>query len=226
MNDRILSSNEEVDESDCVLCEGKGEIDGADLQKVGSVGCPECIGKEATELRRECADKALEIERLQRALAEARDLIAHAIGGQHETPRSQEEDPGDTARLDFIEGDCVELRCKSSSNGDDADVYFEAVKFYMAIPKERVVGFGSTARDAIDKAMANEDDKCAYCEGSGCTLCKPRLQQETAARVPFVKGGPATEGCLCWRDGTGLVSQVPECPIHAQKAGGNQSCGE
>lgn len=81
----LKTSNEEVDESDCGLCEGKGEIDGADLQKVGSVGCPECIGKEANELRSECADKALEIERLQRDVAECRELIANAIGDAPET---------------------------------------------------------------------------------------------------------------------------------------------
>lgn len=97
MTDRILTSNEEVDESDCALCEGKGEIDGADLQKIGSVGCPECIGKEATELRRECADKALEIERLQRELAVARDLIAHAIGDAPETGSSQVSRPAAAA---------------------------------------------------------------------------------------------------------------------------------
>jgi hypothetical protein len=47
---------------------------------------------------------------------------------------------------------------------------------------------------------------------------KPGGGKETGARVPFVKRSPAPEDCLCWRDGDGLVSQTPDCPIHAQKA--------
>ena len=120
---------------------------------------------------------------------------------QHETTRSQEEDPGDTARLDFIEGDCVELRCKSSSNGDDADVYFEAVKFYMAIPKERVVGYGSTARGAIDFAMENDDDRCAYCNGDGCTSCRAIRETESKPVVSVVglldRKVTVCDKCLC-----------------------------
>jgi len=69
MNDRILTSNEEV-EADCTLCEGTGEYE--------EQPCPSCVSRELNE----------QIAKLQKELAECRELIANAIGGAPETGRS------------------------------------------------------------------------------------------------------------------------------------------
>jgi hypothetical protein len=90
-----------------------------------------------------------------------------------ETPAAREEPP-DIVRLNWLEEECAELRCKSQSYGDDADVYYEVWKFYMSAPCERPVGRGSTPREAIDAAMDNDDDECCYCgHERNCNVCSP-----------------------------------------------------
>lgn len=77
----------------------------------------------------------------------------------------------DTERLDYVTDECVSLRCQEARNYDDADVYFETIRYFQQAPHERVMGLGATPRAAIDAARQNTSDTCAYCEGVTCTLC-------------------------------------------------------
>lgn len=59
--------------------------------------------------------------------------------------------PEDARRLDWLEqGNTV----RAMESGDGEDVYFEAVAYFMSPPFERIIGAGSTPREAIDAAMA------------------------------------------------------------------------
>lgn len=89
----------------------------------------------------------------------------------------------DTERLNWLESECAELRCKEDRGYDDADVYYEVWKFYMSLPRERPVGRGSTPREALDAAMKNDDDECCYCgQERNCSVCSPRPAVETSDR--------------------------------------------
>lgn len=57
----------------------------------------------------------------------------------------------DGEKLDFLEAECLDLRCISISNGDagDADMMWVVIQHHMAAPKEREVGRGATVRKAI-----------------------------------------------------------------------------
>jgi hypothetical protein len=59
----------------------------------------------------------------------------------------------DRQRLDFIESEAVDLRCREQRMMDDADVYYEVVDFWMKPPTERKIGHGGTPRRALDDAV-------------------------------------------------------------------------
>lgn len=59
----------------------------------------------------------------------------------------------DTDRINFLDEECVDFRCKEISYGDDADVYYEVVMEFYQEPHERIIGIGKTARKAIDEAI-------------------------------------------------------------------------
>lgn len=58
--------------------------------------------------------------------------------------------------LDFLEGECLDLRAITVQAGrDDADVAWVVIQHYMAAPKEREIGTGKTPRQAITAAIKN-----------------------------------------------------------------------
>ena len=65
----------------------------------------------------------------------------------------------DTKLLDFVEAELVTVKCVSmpTPGGDDADTAFEIVQYHMAPPRERTIGYGSTARAAIRDAIRATD---------------------------------------------------------------------
>ena len=60
-------------------------------------------------------------------------------------------DAKDADRLEFIESGTFDLRCY---NDHDDDVYWNVIEHHMAAPIEREIGWGNTARQAIDAAIA------------------------------------------------------------------------
>ncbi|PKV47974.1 hypothetical protein CLU92_5449 [Janthinobacterium sp. 61] len=60
-------------------------------------------------------------------------------------------DAKDAERLEFIENGTFDLRCY---NDHDDDVYWNVIEHHMAAPIEREIGWGNTARQAIDAAIA------------------------------------------------------------------------
>lgn len=67
----------------------------------------------------------------------------------------------DAARLDLLETDCLELRCKESHGHDDAYVYFEVIEFTHSKSGEEVIGCAETPRKAIDDALRTLRMRCA-----------------------------------------------------------------
>jgi hypothetical protein len=65
-----------------------------------------------------------------------------------------DEEHPDTARLNWIDSECADLRCQVHRYHDDSDTYYQVVTFHMDAPKERCVGEGSDPRKAIDMAIA------------------------------------------------------------------------
>ena len=66
-------------------------------------------------------------------------------------------DAKDAERLEFIENGTVDLRCHSApTGGDDFDIYWNVIEHHMAEPNEREIGWGNTARQAIDAAIATK----------------------------------------------------------------------
>lgn len=64
-------------------------------------------------------------------------------------------DAKDAERLEFIENSTVDLRCHSApTGGDDSDIHWNVIEHHMAAPNEREIGWGNTARQAIDAAIA------------------------------------------------------------------------
>lgn len=65
----------------------------------------------------------------------------------------------DTKLLDFVEAELVTIKCVSvpTPGGDDADTAFEIVQYHMEPPRERMIGYGSTARAAIRDAIRATD---------------------------------------------------------------------
>jgi hypothetical protein len=57
-------------------------------------------------------------------------------------------DREDAERFDFIERECLDLRCVEY----DDDFYFVVVEHHMGEPRERVIGTGAFPRQAIDAA--------------------------------------------------------------------------
>jgi hypothetical protein len=66
----------------------------------------------------------------------------------------------DERLIDFLEEECCDLRCVSISNGDDADIGWEVIQHHMGKPKERRIGYGSSPREAILRAMKEIDNQC------------------------------------------------------------------
>lgn len=56
----------------------------------------------------------------------------------------------DSKRLDFMEREHCTVRAEATCDGD---VFYEVVDYYMAEPQERVIGSGTTPRDALDAAI-------------------------------------------------------------------------
>lgn len=63
------------------------------------------------------------------------------------------QDARDAERLEFIESGTFDLRCY---NDHDDDVYWNVIEHHMAAPIEREIGWGNTARQAIDAAIATK----------------------------------------------------------------------
>lgn len=63
----------------------------------------------------------------------------------------------DKARMDEIEANTLTLKCCEDQGYDDADVHWEVIEYHMAEPKERMIGHGRTAREALSAAMAKGD---------------------------------------------------------------------
>lgn len=79
----------------------------------------------------------------------------------------------DMERLDFLEEECLDIRCKENSYGDDADVYYEIIQHHQAKPHERVIGIGKTPRQAIDEAIKHIIKNGSYVEYD---YCAPPIQ--------------------------------------------------
>ncbi|MBV8060800.1 MAG: hypothetical protein JO253_04660 [Alphaproteobacteria bacterium] len=63
----------------------------------------------------------------------------------------------DKQRLNFIENSSVDLRCHDApTGGDDYDIVWTVTEHYMTAPKEREIGFGNSAREAIDAAINSQ----------------------------------------------------------------------
>lgn len=61
--------------------------------------------------------------------------------------------------LAWLEAECFDLRCESTSVGyDDADIIWVVYSHHMAEPRLRPEGFGRTAIEAIRDAMLPKDD--------------------------------------------------------------------
>lgn len=63
--------------------------------------------------------------------------------------------PTDTELLDFLEAECIDVRCYSAPTGaGDADVMWRCIQHYMQPPKERELGHPAmTIREAIESAI-------------------------------------------------------------------------
>lgn len=64
--------------------------------------------------------------------------------------------PTDTELLDFLQAECIDLRCHAApTGGGDADVMWQCVQHYQAPPKERPLGLPkATVRAAIASAIS------------------------------------------------------------------------
>lgn len=68
-------------------------------------------------------------------------------------PRFSPVEVDDRARLDFLEGECVDMVCDESGMGDDVDVTWH-ISFPVRLrPEEPADVYGDTPRKAIDNAM-------------------------------------------------------------------------
>lgn len=68
----------------------------------------------------------------------------------------------DTALLDFLEGECLDLRAITVRlSGEDADVAWVVIQRYIAAPKEREIGTGNTPREAVSAAINNMERSLA-----------------------------------------------------------------
>jgi hypothetical protein len=65
----------------------------------------------------------------------------------------------DRELLDFMEANLVTVKCVNipTPGGDDADTAFEVIQYHMAAPRERTIGYASTAREAIRAAIRATD---------------------------------------------------------------------
>lgn len=54
--------------------------------------------------------------------------------------------------MDFIFGECLDIRCVAIHGMDDADIGWEIVQHHMARPRERVIGRGTTPLEAAETA--------------------------------------------------------------------------
>ena len=56
--------------------------------------------------------------------------------------------------IDFLESDCLGLRCIVTKYGmDDSDISWEVIQHYQAKPHKRRIGRGDTPREAIIDAI-------------------------------------------------------------------------
>lgn len=71
----------------------------------------------------------------------------------------------DKDMLELIERGCLDVRCVTIQNGgDDADIGWEVVEHHQIKPRERVIGRGTTPREAIADSQRKE---CPNCDGDG-----------------------------------------------------------
>jgi hypothetical protein len=59
-----------------------------------------------------------------------------------------------TNPLEFLEENCLDLRCISvPTGGDDFDVAWVVIEHHMTPPREREISYGRTPQKAIEGAM-------------------------------------------------------------------------
>lgn len=88
----------------------------------------------------------------------------------------------DAERLNFVDSECAEIRCREVRMHDDADVSYEVVTFYQAEPRERMWGIGRSPRIAIDDAIRTRKrvpEQCTFPTGHG-ELCNCAKTAEPA----------------------------------------------
>jgi hypothetical protein len=57
--------------------------------------------------------------------------------------------------LNYLEGDCLDLRCESDSTcGDDADIVWKVYEHHIGKNPLRLIGIGKTPKEAIENAAA------------------------------------------------------------------------
>jgi hypothetical protein len=92
-------------------------------------------------------------------LSTASDCLRKFADYRQENPAQRD----DVARLNFIsDNDYSLVSCDEPTGGGDSDVRWEVHAAHMTPPQVRVYGIGSTARDAIDAAMAHVEAHGPY----------------------------------------------------------------
>lgn len=121
-------------------------------------------------------DPAAEIARLKSEIIAAdADRVASrtALGlATRRAARAESELAVIREALDFVEAECLTVRCEEYPIADtgDADVGWEVVQYYMAKPNERVIARGNTPLAAIGNAraaLANTADRGQEEKGNG-----------------------------------------------------------
>lgn len=90
-------------------------------------------------------------------------ILANEVAKLHIAPQAQA-DARDTELLDFLKDQCIDLRCFTTSDGED--VGWRTVQHHMGEPRERVVSevCSDEPRRAIREAMARIE-RDPYCTG-------------------------------------------------------------
>lgn len=142
-------------------------------------GCPFC-GKQLTLHMRGAGDKAFnpyascKTDRCYGSKLPVLCLdVAEDVHAWQQRESAVRQD--DKALLDFLQDECLDLRCFSSSDGED--VYWKTVQHHMGKPHERVASqvYGDDPRKAIREAIARLK-RDPYCTG-------PLHEEDASARL-------------------------------------------
>lgn len=98
--------------------------------------------------------QAAKLDNSLKSIISITDEAATALAAQAE---EIERLRADKERLDFLESECLDLRCfDEPTGGDDVDIVWRVIQHFQAEPRERVVSdvYNDDPRKAIDEAKA------------------------------------------------------------------------